>query len=425
MPHLLYVAFWYPPSRASGVYRALATTSAFVDRGWDVTVLTTTREFLEDEVGSVDLALLDDVPATVDLRRVPFSFTDLEGWDVRSLGWAVAHFPRLGRNRSATFPDRYWRWIDRALRAAADVNSQKSVDHILATGNPYAAMEAARLTGADLGAGYSVDFRDPWAIDVYTGEQLGGAIAEAEQTIVGDADAIFHVNDQIAGAYRSRYPVAGVEKHHVAPNGYDADSLGEIGPPPRAGEPLRFAILGTITELWPIQAVFDGWSAARDDLPHGSELILGGHLGYFERSQSTIEGMIPGAGSGVRYVGPIAKRDVGEFYRGSHVVVVPVPGGAMVTSGKIYETLAVGVPVVCVQQDPGAARDLALGYDHAFVAEPSAGSVASALVAACQMATRQTVGDKRAIRERMAGHERIAAIQPIVEVISSRVESSR
>ena len=32
-PHLLYIAFWYPPSRASGVYRALAVTEEFVPVG--------------------------------------------------------------------------------------------------------------------------------------------------------------------------------------------------------------------------------------------------------------------------------------------------------------------------------------------------------------------------------------------------------
>ena len=61
-PHLLYLAFWFPPSRASGVYRALATTNAFVDAGWEVTVVTTTERFLEEEIGSTDPTLVDLIP---------------------------------------------------------------------------------------------------------------------------------------------------------------------------------------------------------------------------------------------------------------------------------------------------------------------------------------------------------------------------
>ena len=43
-PHLLYVAWGYPPCRGGGVYRALATPNAFAEAGWDVTVLTVDRE---------------------------------------------------------------------------------------------------------------------------------------------------------------------------------------------------------------------------------------------------------------------------------------------------------------------------------------------------------------------------------------------
>ncbi|MBT9405145.1 hypothetical protein KBY50_26115, partial [Salmonella enterica subsp. enterica serovar Typhimurium] len=55
-PHLLYVAWGYPPSRGSGVYRAWATANAFARAGWKVTVLTVPREVFEMSTG-VDLTL--------------------------------------------------------------------------------------------------------------------------------------------------------------------------------------------------------------------------------------------------------------------------------------------------------------------------------------------------------------------------------
>ena len=70
---LLFLAFWYPPSRASGVHRALAISRAFVDAGWEVAVVTVDERFLEEEVGSVDLSLLAEVPDGVEIRRVPFT----------------------------------------------------------------------------------------------------------------------------------------------------------------------------------------------------------------------------------------------------------------------------------------------------------------------------------------------------------------
>ncbi len=39
-PHLLYVAWGYPPARTGGVHRAVATANRFAELGWRVTVLT-------------------------------------------------------------------------------------------------------------------------------------------------------------------------------------------------------------------------------------------------------------------------------------------------------------------------------------------------------------------------------------------------
>ena len=82
--HLLYIAFFFPPSRASGVYRALATARKFVDSGWKVTVITTTEDFFYREIGTVDLSLVDLVPKEVEVVRIPFSLRGLsERKDIR------------------------------------------------------------------------------------------------------------------------------------------------------------------------------------------------------------------------------------------------------------------------------------------------------------------------------------------------------
>ena len=44
-PRVLYLCFFFPPSRASGVFRGRATANHLAQAGWDVTVLTAPREF--------------------------------------------------------------------------------------------------------------------------------------------------------------------------------------------------------------------------------------------------------------------------------------------------------------------------------------------------------------------------------------------
>ena len=52
---------------------------------------------------------------------------------------------------------------------------------------------------------------------------------------------------------------------------------------------------------------------------------------------------------GFNYVGPIQKNKVREFYKSLSVIVIPASGGALVTTGKVYEVAAQPHPIVCIQ----------------------------------------------------------------------------
>ena len=74
-PRVVYVAFYFPPTRASGVFRSRATANHLAAAGWDVTVITPQREFFTDYIHSFDPSL----EATV------------RGMD--NCGWAVLRRP--------------------------------------------------------------------------------------------------------------------------------------------------------------------------------------------------------------------------------------------------------------------------------------------------------------------------------------------
>lgn len=434
-PHLLYIAFWYPPSRASGVYRAIATTKEFLDSGWDVTVITTTTEFLQDEIGSIDESLIAHIPESAQVVRVPFTFETAALLDIRALGRFGANFPSFrdalernwaGLRRGWPFlrvadhiAENYVSWIPPVVHAGDRLDERRTIDHILATGNPYSSFEAARRLGSRLGTSFSVDYRDPWTIDVFTGRSniADAATTEAERRIVSEASWCFHVNEAIADAYMEKYPESAV-KHRVVYNGYDEDSI--PGPSAPATEPYRLGILGTLNDRWPVGPLFAAWASARNQFPLGSELVLGGHLGYFARSQEVLEGLLPDESDGFRYVGPIPKSEVADFYASLDVLIVPVPGGPMVTSGKIFEALAVGKPFVCIQADGGGARKLADESPLGIGVEPNKSSIGEGLHRALEMARRLDPQDSLRARAQAAKFERHKALAPLVDSISGR-----
>lgn len=434
--HLLYIAFWYPPARASGVYRALAVTARFLANGWKVTVITANTEFLEDEIGSVDDSLSTMIPPGVEIRRVPFSLLMGYGLEIRALGWWVGNFPtaaiplarRLRRwlpKKPATngadvneFADNYRAWIEPVVNEGVSVHDEAPVTHVLATGNPYSSFEAARLLARRIGTGYSIDYRDPWTIDVFTGNRSHAdrATDKAEEVILENADLSFQVNEAIAAAYVSKYPDHAA-KQRVVPNGYDAESI----PPPASPKPgpTRFGILGTLNERWPLEKLYEAWGRVQSRLPDGSELLIAGHLGYFEKSKEGLSASLPDESSGIRYVGPVAKKDVAEFYAGLDVLILPVPGGELVTSGKVYEAMALGRVFVCIQAINGGARALTLNHPLAVHADPEIESIEEALSKAADIA--KSVDTSTSVRQQREARrfERARSIERMVQEISA------
>lgn len=429
-PRLLYLAFFYPPSRASGVYRAIATSQLFANSGWDVTVVTADRNFLDDELGAADRSLEQMIPAGVEVERVPFTFSRHGDFPFDSAGPLAGHLPGLyfkmaerrrlssGPIGVAGFPDRYWRWIEPVLQQVGQMTT--GFDHILATGNPYSSFEAARLLADDRGVGFSVDYRDPWSFDPATSAPIHDpAVEEAESRIIAAASKCFHVNMAIASAYSRRYPESS-SKHVVALNGFDEASLGAIHSP-RVTGPLRFGMLGTLTERWPLEALFTGWRAALPSLPAGSELILAGYLGFFDRSVSVIDSLLPRSLEGFSYVGPVAKERVGEFNETLDVIVAPVPDGEMITGSKIFEALATGLPVVCVQSSGGGARAMMADHPFAFGAEPQPEAIADAFVHAGEAARTMAPGEPARIRSTMRGLERLNSLRPLLDAVNDSI----
>lgn len=445
-PHLLYLAFFYPPSRSSGVHRALATTRAFIEAGWAVTVLTTTERFFEEEIGSIDPTLLELIPEDANVIRVPFSFrVGQPTTDLREFGWVRGNMPlfwnglrtRAGKLVRAysvlkgesplSYPmdDRYLAWIEPVVQRARHLFGDQPFDHILATGNPYASFEAARLLSGMTNARFTIDYRDPWAFDMRTGSEasLSAATFAAEERIVEQAWACIQVNEAIADAYRNRFPGA-AERQFVVPNGYDAESIPELRGD-YSGGPLVFGMLGTVTDLWPLGPLFEAWHLVRGSLPAGSSIILGGHLGYFHWSAEPLLSSFPEQAAGFVYVGPVPKKAVAEFYSRLDVVIVPLFGGPMVTAGKVYETAALGIPVLCIQREDGGARRIFSNLPLSVGAAPETKEILAAIRGATALAQNVSQAERRAARSSVESFERTVAMGNLVDVVEGAIVRSQ
>jgi glycosyltransferase involved in cell wall biosynthesis len=433
-PHLLYVAWGYPPCRAGGVYRALATPNAFAAAGWDVTVLTVERETFTRYTGADESleALIDPSIAVV---RTPFVWDSLEK-DVRRWSWLRAHAPRVWSryrkqvDKLRSLPEvGYAGWRGDLEAAAGRIHDEKAVDLVVATANPATAWMAAWHLHTKHGVPYVLDQRDGWTLDVFSGTRVhdrGSKIGKWETKLLDSAREVWFVNDPIREWYAAEYPSV-ADRMHVVMNGWDADLAPTAADPVPAQRPLTFGYLGTISRMVPLGEFVAGWQKARAEHPdladaHGS---LRGYLGYYKTPEPKNVGVVDAAQeSGITFGGPVSKTDVSSVYSGFDVLLLILGSGLFVTSGKVFEYLATGLPIVSVHEPTNAASDVLRDYPLWFpAASLSADDIAEALSRAAEAAVHADTETRLAARAFGARFSRDEQLSPRVAALTESVSA--
>jgi glycosyltransferase involved in cell wall biosynthesis len=431
-PHLLYVAWGFPPSRTGGVHRALATVNAFALDGWDVTVLTAPREVFRDVTGS-DPELESLVDPRVDVRRIPFSWpaqrTDLRTWPLTRVLlprlWATA---RKRRDLRA-FPEvGYGPWRFALERAALAVHAAHPVDLVIATTNPEVSVTAGMKLSEAAGVRYVVDYRDAWSLHTYSGRRRhapGSPVGRAEAASLGGATEIWLVNEPLRRWHATAYPRL-ADRMHVVMNGYDRDCPDELARPPAPGEPLRFGYLGTMTHIVPLAEFVEGWRRARalSGEVASAQAVLRGYLGYYATPHEDLSAIVDGAAdAAVTYGGPVSKTDVLAAYAGFDILLFLLGGGEYVTSGKVFEYMSTGLPVVSVVTEGCAALEVLDGYPRWHPAtDLSPEAIATALASAADDARSSGAPARaRAAREFAARYRRDRQLLPRIAALRERV----
>ena len=408
-PHLLYTAWGFPPSRAGGVYRALATVNAFAERGWDVTVLTTPRETFLNSTGG-DLALEERIDQRVDIVRVPVS-TPAFSSDLTEWSWWRARHPELWvaadwRRDLVRFPERaYGRWRPALEEAALRVHREHPVSLALGTANPHVDFLPGWKLHRAASVPFVMDYRDSWRLDVFSGRTVHGDRSRAgrwEKRLQDAAAEIWFVNEPIARWQAERNPSAAGRMHIVA-NGFDEyEKPLRVPVRDRGAGGLRFGYIGTMSENVPIPQLLEGWRRARasSDVMRDAELIIHGYLGHFGAGGSAGDAIAEAGADGVRFAGPVSKTTIGDVYRDFDVLVLALGSGRYVTSGKVYEYAATGIPIVSIHEPTNAATDVLLGAPSwDATASLSIDDIATALLAGATRAASETDEDRRVAQD--------------------------
>lgn len=432
-PHVIYLAIGFPPAAKSSAYRLRETANQFCAHGWDVTVVTISNESWEREFG-LDHTLSAGVDPRIRIVTLPLVREDLET-DIRQFSEQRAKDPQhwlaeLRKRQQQSFPEPvFGGWREALEDGLLRVHRQRPADLLMTTCMPYVNLAATWRLHREHRVPYVVDFRDGWSIDVVAGTEAFGPNSPAgewESKVLGQAQAIWCVNDPIAQFYRDRYPQL-ADRVRVARNGFDADSVPTQfhRPDPEAG--LTFGYLGSVN--FPpavLDAVLTGWRLARNEDPvlARSRFEVRGHIGAgaLRGFNPHVELLKAAEPDGVEFGGPVAKGDVAATYARWDALILMLVGGAFVTSGKVYEFMASGLPIASVHEVDHDATSVLDGYPlwgGAVGLNPR--SLAGSLVATAKMAVTATPDQRAAARAHADRFARPALLAPAVHEITEKI----
>ena len=434
-PHVLYVAWGYPPSRSAGMYRALATANAFARDGWRVTVLTTTRETFERLTGS-DPQSESYIDPRVTVVRIPFdserSDDDLANWSRlrvssamlwTALRWIPAWF---------AFPElNYGGWKTPLVAAAERIHHELPVDLVVGSANPNVDFAPGWHLHRRYGVPYVMDHRDAWHLDVYSGRRTAPKLSRSsvlERRLYRHAVEGWFVNAPIRDWHAAEHPARARDLHVVA-NGVDAEFL-ELARTrvvdPEAG--LVFGYLGTIYGPIPLRETLDAWRLARTRSPliARSRLVVRGRLGHFAEPDTAVAELLDAyRDDGVSYGGPVSKTAVSSVYRSFDALLLIISRSPYVTSGKVFEYAASGLPIAALHDPVTAATGVLADHPARFAADSiGVEQFAEVLIATGESAATQTpesIAATQAWARRFARDEQLA---PRIQALRSVVESA-
>lgn len=239
--HVGLVAFYFPPSRASGVYRMLALANHLVKSDFDVTVFTVTPDFFEHITQSSDQSLLDSIDPRITVERIPLPMQHLESHP-RRFGRLRGNFPEAHKRITqrlikGPWLDQYGSWVPGLLTRMMRVHRARPLDVVVATGNPYSCYQAPWLFKKATGVPYVLDSRDSWTLDLFTDDLAfppGHPAYTWEARTFDGAEQICFVNTPLLAWHQKTYP-AQADKMMVVMNGYDTSVVASLTDAPPAG----------------------------------------------------------------------------------------------------------------------------------------------------------------------------------------------
>lgn len=372
MKRVLIITYYWPPSGGSGVQRWLKMSKYLPENDWQPVIYTTENA----EYPILDPSLQKDVSPEAEVIRQPIvepytlykrfvgmradekvkvGFTDesgkQKGWKTRLSVWIRGNL---------FIPDaRRW-WIRPSIKYLLKYLKDNPVDAIISTGPPHSMHLIALRLKAKLGLPWIADFRDPWTdIDFYNELRLTKWADckhhRLEHKVLTKADKVVTVSWNWASGLGK----LGNRNVDVIQNGYDW----ECNPNEKKGvlsDEFSVTHLGVIGSTRNAPVLWHALQELMDEIDGFSNRLKIKLVGQVDRT--VVENLNScNLMDNVVLIPHVHHDDVKQIQESSQVLLLLVnnaPNAKGILTGKLYEYLASGRPILAIGPEDGDAARL-------------------------------------------------------------------
>lgn len=370
MKKVLVITYYWPPSGGSGVQRWLKCVRYLRDFGWEPVVYTA----LDSEYPVIDQSLQAQVPAGVEVIRRPIwepyklykRFTGQKKEQRVVSGFLNDKKPSLSSRismwiRGNVFvPDARKFWIKPSVRFLVDYLKDHPVDAIVSTGPPHSMHLIAMGIQKKLGIPWLADFRDPWTnIDFYKELMLSNWADrkhhQLEKAVVTKANRVVVVGNQM----KEEFELISGRKVDVVTNGYDE---ADLQPQPKEARDKKFSLIhiGLLNQHRNHEAFWVACAELKKEIPgFGDDLVvkLVGKADVSANESIARNGM----DAQVEMIDYLPQAEAVQQQGRAQVLFLSInntPNAKGVITGKIFEYLASGRPILCIGPEDGDAAHI-------------------------------------------------------------------
>ncbi|MEI6435290.1 MAG: glycosyl transferase family 1 [Bacteroidota bacterium] len=368
MKKVLVIAYYWPPSGGAGVQRWLKFVKYLRDFHWEPVVFCPENP----EYPETDLSLMKDIPLDLEVVTYPIwepynAYKKLLG-QKKDVKINAGFLTETTKNKTLEkfsvwirgnlfIPDARKFWIKPSVRYLKKYLAQHPVDVIVSTGPPHSAHLIAMQVARSLKLPWLADFRDPWTnIDFYKDLRLTKFADhkhhQLELKVLQQASAVSVISASMSDDFKRIHN----RSFEVITNGYDLDDL---SPGVSSIRDRKFSIahIGTLVNTRNPLSLWKSLKWMVENNPNFSEDIEIKLVGKVDiLVTKSIEEF--GLTRFVKKIPYLPHDQVVICQQESQVLLLIInntPNAKMILTGKFFEYLAAGRPILCVGPDDGDA----------------------------------------------------------------------